>query len=351
MPDAYILETTHHGDNQQLKALANQFPASHSARMVRVRLKFRSRRYTSLYGFIERVLCQKGLIPAVRRAVTQLLLRGPRLDLEKGDFLFVKTPPCEWPAALLVAGEQVNTVFLGEPQRVARGIFRYCVSTPSTPCPNAEIQLEVMPTLMLRATRAERRQVMLAGAKPAKDKLRWCLLFGGDTEGYDFSEPRLQALVDSMITLARAHDIVWDISTSPRSTRAFEARLLDMQSRHPDLVHQLCLWHTGTRIPLLDLLAAADLCFVSEESVAMLSDALNLGLPVVSVRPELQQVAVPIITPFIDYHEHKKHLRRASIEALEHFSPADVQALRPVSECWSVSLHRQLGRESHLVPQ
>jgi hypothetical protein len=366
----WVLASRHTGNQRQLLALARQWPGVAQVRVLDCHLRSNS---VLLRGLAR--LALRLPAGALTTALRQRLLRTdtPFAALGPADVILAKTAHYEWPLALLTAGSERRAVLLGDLRHLRRWEALRILATPATPAPAAAAFMAVLPGAVVwrewlgqppaaaEQPQPEQTDFGQTGAastvpgatvfkftafKPTAPKppvptpvatpARWTLLIGGNARAYHYSTNDWQVLLDAINTLAQRHGIRWLIATSPRTGTAAETLLRRGLAGHTDVVELHC-WGQGLRPSLVQCLQGAARVLVFEDSVSMLSEAINTRLPVLALQPLQVPAHDPLITPFVTWHARHQHLCRLPLDALtgtapEHWIACD---FTPVQQCWS----------------
>lgn len=173
----------------------------------------------------------------------------------------------------------VPFIFLGERKPYPPAWF-HTVFTPSAleTEPN-DLRMDVIPTSITPEKVSE--AAVTWAARPG-GRL-WALLIGGTSRSHDFQDADWERLVDGMVVLARREGIRWLVTTSRRTGLELEARLQKLLP--PDVLADAVWWCHAPEKKLPAYLGAAEVVWVTEDSVSMVTEAVAAGKPVVAVRP------------------------------------------------------------------
>lgn len=115
------------------------------------------------------------------------------------------------------------------------------------------------------------------------DQKLWSMLIGGDGSGYHYSEPDWHQLGKAMQSLSASHNIRWLVSTSRRSG---DLGLKILKHYCDDSICAQSIWFGEANQPSIDaFFGAAERIFCSEDSISMLSEAVAMNKPVISIKP------------------------------------------------------------------
>lgn len=111
----------------------------------------------------------------------------------------------------------------------------------------------------------------------------WTLLIGGPNRNYPYSGQDWKDIAAGVNALAEKFDIKWLITTS-RRTGAHVEKLLE-KAISPDALEELVLFSSNPKKVVMPFLGAAEIVFVTQDSLTMLGEAVASGRPVVSLLP------------------------------------------------------------------
>ena len=326
----YLLESKYHGSNQQLKSVAKEIFGYHEIVPLEVELRSRSKIFQPIYWLALEFLRCISPYGLVSHCIKRLLLKGydcSSHELYEGDVILSKTPPFEYPSAILKAGGNAKSYHIGEPRRVKRKCFDYVISTPSSPTEKPDISLDVLPTEMSFENFIKIRDAYSC-------RKYYLMLIGGAARGFNYKKSDWEYLIDFI----KEHDEVdWVVSTSPRTGNKVE---MFIKERLEGSLHvkELVLWGMGKRKNIFDCLSGAEVVLVTEDSASMLSDAINCRIPTVSIRPSRSEFN-NLTTPFARFHEERKRIVRVETSRISNF-PVKYWAhheFRPIEYCWTES--------------
>lgn len=146
------------------------------------------------------------------------------------------------------------------------------------------------------------------------------LLIGGDGSGYRYNQQDWQTLGAALISLAQRYDIQWLITNSRRTDPTLLERL--SEQINDKTTAQFCRYDLPNQPCIQSLLGASNRIFCTEDSLSMLSEAVAMNKPVVSLRPR----------EFTEHETHAKILANMSstglieqqtIECLQDYMPTE----------------------------
>jgi mitochondrial fission protein ELM1 len=182
-------------------------------------------------------------------------------------------------ARTLAVRHAVPFIFLGERKPYPAAWF-HTVFTPSS-LENAanEIRMEVIPTKITPAIVA---QAAAAWQNKPTGRL-WAMLIGGKSRSHDFQAADWEKLAAEMSVLAKAEGIRWLVTSSRRTGREVEARLRELLP--PEIVADAVWWCHQPEKKMAAYLGAAEVVFVTQDSVSMVTEAVAADKPVVVLQP------------------------------------------------------------------
>lgn len=168
--------------------------------------------------------------------------------------------------------------FVGTLRNVPHDLFTAFITPLSIEAPN-HIKVDVPLTDIDHDTLQTGTKVNVSdGAHPI-----WALLIGGKTPGYAFERQDWLNLAKSMQNLSEKHGGKWLLTTSRRTGADIEDIL---KSAVPSQYILDAVWHSDDKRKVVKpFLNAAEAVFCTEDSMAMLGEAVSAGKPVYSLRP------------------------------------------------------------------
>ena len=168
--------------------------------------------------------------------------------------------------------------FVGTLRNLPHDLFTAFITPLSIEAPN-HIKVDVPLTDIDRdALQTDIKFDVSDGARPI-----WALLIGGKTAGYGFERQDWLNLAKSMQNLSEKHGGKWLLTTSRRTGTDVEG--------HPKIRRAIAyildaVWHSDDKRKVVKpFLNAAEAVFCTEDSMAMLGEAVSAGKPVYSLRP------------------------------------------------------------------
>ena len=170
---------------------------------------------------------------------------------------------------------KVPYIFIGERKPYPASWFHTVISpVPKEACDNS-IEIELIPTPVTPD---------LIAQKGTTEKGLWCMIIGGSSRSRRFNENDWVAIAQGMNELAIKKNIRWLLTTS-RRTGAETEKLLKKHIK-PEILEDAIWWAEQPRRELYIFMARAELLFVTQDSVTMVTEAVSSGKPVVAIQPK-----------------------------------------------------------------
>ena len=168
--------------------------------------------------------------------------------------------------------------FVGTLRNVSHDLFTAFITPFSIEAPN-----HIKVDLPLTDIDRDALQTATKIDKPKGAHPLWALLIGGTTPGYAFDRQDWLNLAKSMQNLSQKHGGKWLLTTSRRTGTDVENIL---KSAVPSQYILDAVWHSDDKRKVVKpFLNAAEAVFCTEDSMAMLGEAVSAGKPVYSLRP------------------------------------------------------------------
>ncbi len=146
-------------------------------------------------------------------------------------------------------------------------------------------------------------------------KTKWFMVVGGDCDACTFQNREWHKLVEFMKRAAEEHDILWSLSTSPRTGKRVE-EILHKNLQEFSWIEKTVFW-SNDKSSLLEMIAQSELCFVTDESMSMISDCLALGKKTISIIPEDRNNKYSRIEVFTERLSEERKIMRLGFNDLE----------------------------------
>ena len=182
-------------------------------------------------------------------------------------------------ARTLAVKHRVPFVFLGERKPYPPEWF-HTVFTPSLLETAAnDLRMDVIPT---KITPEIVNQAAADWSNKPSGRL-WSMLIGGKSRSHDFRDADWEKLTIGMTELAKREGIRWLVTTSRRTGKEVEARLKNLLP--PEIVADAVWWCHQAEKKFPAYLGAAEVIWVTQDSVSMVTEAVATNKPVVVIQP------------------------------------------------------------------
>lgn len=146
----------------------------------------------------------------------------------------------------------------------------------------------------------------------------WALLVGGNGSGYGYHDSDWHRLGAAVQALSEQYGIQWLISTS-RRTGATGVNIL--QRYVDDDICRAAIWYEDDASEPLDaFLGAASHIFCTEDSLSMVSEAVAMDKPVISLRP-VESLPTRTHGKALAYMAKIRLIERLDMSAMAHYRP------------------------------
>jgi len=153
----------------------------------------------------------------------------------------------------------------------------------------------------------------------------WAVLVGGASRSHRFVEADFAALGEALSVLARRCGIRWLVATSRRTGIAAEDAL--RAHLRADAVFEAAYFSKTPEPVVPAYLGAAEVAFVTQDSLTMLSEAVASGRPVVALAPaNMRLPASSVVTSTLANLERLPGFARWPIRAMADRSPPSAAA-------------------------
>ena len=173
----------------------------------------------------------------------------------------------------------VPFVFLGERKPYPAKWFHTVFTPSSLETAANDLRMDVIPT---KITPEIVNQAAANWTHQPTGPL-WCLLIGGKSRSHDFKNADWEKLAAGMTELAKREGIRWLVTTSRRTGKSVEARLKNLLP--PEIVADAVWWCHQPQKKLPAYLGAAEVIWVTQDSVSMVTEAVATDKPVVVIQP------------------------------------------------------------------
>lgn len=220
------------------------------------------------------------------RPLPEWMLDGP-LGLERAgagepapDLIISSGGRSVFAARTLAVRFKVPFVFLGERKPYPPDWFHTVFTPSSLESTTNDLQMDVIPTKIT----PEIANQAAADWTDRPTGVLWALLIGGKSRSHDFQDADWENLAEGMTALAKREGIRWLVTTSRRTGEEVEAKLQALLP--PEIVADAVWWCHLPEKRFSAYLGAAEVIWVTQDSVSMVTEAVAAGKPVVVIRPE-----------------------------------------------------------------
>lgn len=291
-------------------------------------------------------------VPLIRRSIAALGLKHPLLrtclrhiELPEGfqpDVVLTTLAPRIAPGALVAAMYSTRWVHLGYVPRFWDYLYSCKVLSASNRPRRAgernTIRLDTLPT-------GARKKTSVSSENKAG--LVATLTIGANVKhlGYYYKKEDFDILFRGIQNLSSRNNLVWNITTSPRTPAEVEIYLEQLVTEL-NIPTQKVTWYR--RFPeksLLDMLSKSDLALVTEDSRSMMSDAVASGVPVFSIRPNVEKSIKPGHNNFMSYLEDRHFIKRITFKDV-----CDLDVVKElnsyfqvIDQCWTEKFKNEIA--------
>lgn len=205
----------------------------------------------------------------------------------------------------------VPYVFLGERKPYPSAWFHTAFTPSKFETGENDVPIDMIPT---QVTRAKVNQAANDWPERPAGKL-WAALIGGASVSHRYTPDDWRALALAMNDVARRENIRWLVTTSRRTGADVEALL--RQTLDPAVVAEAVWWAERPEKKMSRYLGAAECLLVTQDSVTMVSEAIDSGRPVIVARPcETRFSAESFLPDYFERLERTGRMRRAPMTGL-----------------------------------
>lgn len=305
---------------------------------------------------IERLECQPRLNGFARQLVQRWmgekgrplpgwLLRRAGLDstaLPKGkpDLILSSGGKSVFVARTLAVRYGAPCVFLGERKPYPSAWFHTAFTPSKFEAGENDVPIDMIPT---QVTRAKVEQAANDWPERPAEKL-WAALIGGSSASHRYTLEDWRALALAMNDVAHREGIRWLVTTSRRTGAEVEACL--RQTLDPSIVAEAVWWSERPEKKMSRYLGAAERLLVTQDSVTMVSEAIDSGRPVIVVRPRETRFSPESFLPgYFDRLEQTGRMQRALMTGLSDWPtmPALAENSPTAADEIAIALKSRLG--------
>jgi uncharacterized protein len=257
--------------------------------------------------------------PVSQRMLTHTLRCTPPQDHAAPDLIICSGGKSVFAARTLAARYEIPLIFIGERKPYPASWF-HTVFTPSQQeTAINDLPIELIPTKITRETAQNAAE---AWAERPQGKL-WAMLIGGSSSSHRYTPEDWQALANGLNVWSTRYGIRWLLTTSPRTGKETEDLLREIIE--PGKLAKAIWWAEKPEKKLAAMLGAAEGICTTQDSVTMVTEAVAVGKPVISLRPALTTFAETSFLPgYFGQLENKGRMIRAE---LSQFAELDLATL------------------------
>ena len=271
---------------------------------------------------IERLECRPRLNGFARRLVQRWMggkgrplpgwllsragLDAAALPAGKPDLILSSGGKSVFAARTLAVRYGAPYVFLGERKPYPSAWFHTAFTPSKFETGENDVSIDMIPTLV---TRARVEQAASEWPERPEGKL-WAALIGGSSASHRYTPEDWRALARAMNSVAHREGIRWLVTTSRRTGAEVETCL--RQTLDPAVVAEAVWWAERPEKKMNRYLGAAERLLVTQDSVTMVSEAIDSGRPVIVVRPRDTRFSPESFLPgYFDRLERTGRMQRA----------------------------------------
>lgn len=209
-------------------------------------------------------------------------------------------------ARTLAVRHAVPYVFIGERKPYPAEWFHTVVSPVPRESSANSIDVELIPTPVTPALIAQKGEV-----EPGL----WCMVIGGTSRTHLFEQPDWENIALAMNNIARRNNVSWLITTSRRT--GAEAEAIIQERLDSSVVEDAIWWGENPSKELYSFMARAEVIFVTQDSVTMVTEAVSAGKPVVALRPAKVHFPESSFLPvYFERLENRRRIKRMAINEM-----------------------------------
>jgi mitochondrial fission protein ELM1 len=221
------------------------------------------------------------------RPLPDWMLDGP-LELERAkagepapDLIISSGGRSVFAGRTLAVKYGVPFVFLGERKPYPPDWFHTVFTPSSLETAANDIRMDVIPT---KITPEIVNQAAADWVNRPSGRL-WAMLIGGKSRSHDFQDADWENLAKGMAQLAESEGIRWLVTTSRRTGKELETKLRELLP--PETVADAVWWCHQPEKKLPAYLGAAEVIWVTQDSISMVTEAVATEKPVVVIQPAI----------------------------------------------------------------
>ncbi len=219
-------------------------------------------------------------------------------------------------------------VYLGEVRPYPTHLFDVLLTPVAQPGATHVVPTELLVTRVTPDDFDLARNVTRAAFGVGERECTAAMLIGGASRSHVFREGDWRELADGINATRAHHGWRWLLTTSPRTGTAVEALL--RKSIDPDALTNAVWWGEQRHSVVRQYLAAADVVYVTSDSLTMVSEAVASGKPTVAVRPHKIRHSA-YVEDALGAAADNRRILRVTCDSLP-ASAGSLQTLRPLTQ-------------------
>ncbi len=219
------------------------------------------------------------------RPLPEWMLNGP-LGLERAkagepapDLILSSGGRSVFASRTLAVKYGVPFIFLGERKPYPPDWFHTVYTPSSLEMAANDLRMDVIPT---KITPEIVRQAAADWPDRPAGRL-WAMLIGGKSRSHDFQDADWENLAGGMAQLTEREGIRWLVTTSRRTSEELETRLRGFLP--PEIVADAVWWCHQPEKKLAAYFGAAEIIWVTQDSISMVTESVATEKPVMVVQP------------------------------------------------------------------
>jgi mitochondrial fission protein ELM1 len=206
-------------------------------------------------------------------------LERPKAGEPAPDLILSSGGRSVFAARTLAVRYGVPFVFLGERKPYPAEWFHTVFTPSSLETAANDVRMDVIPT---KITPEIVHQAAADWAERPDGRL-WAMLIGGKSRSHDFQDADWENLAKGMAQLAEREEIRWLLTTSRRTGKELETKLRGLLPS--EIVADAVWWCHQPEKKLAAYLGAAEVIWVTQDSISMVTEAVATEKPVVVIQP------------------------------------------------------------------
>lgn len=242
-------------------------------------------------------------------------LQGAKAGEPPPDLILSSGGRSVFAARTLAVKFGVPFIFLGERKPYPPDWFHTVFTPSSLETAANDLRMDVIPT---KITPEIVNQAAADWADRPGGRL-WAMLIGGKSRSHDFQDADWEDLAKGMTQLANREGIRWLVTTSRRTGKDLESKLRDLLP--PEIAADAVWWCHEPEKKLAAYLGAAEVIWVTQDSISMVTEAVATEKPVVVIQPAATSFPTSSFMPgYLANLESLGLISRLPMRAIDGFS-------------------------------